>query len=199
MTNRFRESKGLYLNEFSNQIEVFCPKCNNRGQIRRHQEEDDWFRKFICTYCSFRCDTSNPFWFSTSTGNAQCRCEHCSTLLKQRFSSSGKLPNSALLKCGECGKTTQANINWYPEPSSLAIDPFFGMTLYLQKECGQHVLWAYNQDHLKLLAAYVEASIRERMPNINASLISRLPAWIKSGKKRNTILRAIHSLQDLLR
>jgi hypothetical protein len=61
------------------------------------------------------------------------------------------------------------------------------------------VLWAYNAEHLDFLEEYVRASIREREPNRNASLASRLPAWLKSAKNREAVLAACAALRRRLR
>lgn len=50
-----------------------------------------------------------------------------------------------------------------------------------------HVLWAYNREHLEFLRDYVQGMLREREPNHNGSLVSRLPAWMKSAKNRETL------------
>ncbi len=60
--------------------------------------------------------------------------------------------------------------------------------------CGQ-TLWAMNLEHLDFLERYVESDLRERIPNINKSLASRLPQWIKSKKNRNEILKGISKLR----
>lgn len=45
---------------------------------------------------------------------------------------------------------------------------------------------------------YVEAELRERIPNINKSVASRLPQWIKSAKNRDEILKCIRKLRKEL-
>lgn len=60
--------------------------------------------------------------------------------------------------------------------------------------CGQ-TLWAINIEHLNFLEGYIESSLRERTPNINRSLVSRLPQWIKSSKNRTELLKGISRLR----
>lgn len=69
---------------------------------------------------------------------------------------------------------------------------------YLQIPCCGEELWAYNLEHLIFIEDYVTANIRSRKPNINKSLISRLPQWIKSAKNREQIVKAIQSLKQKL-
>jgi hypothetical protein len=62
---------------------------------------------------------------------------------------------------------------------------------------GKDILWAYNREHLKFLEDYVSAALREREPNMNASLVSRLPAWIKEAKNKGNVIKAIRELLEL--
>lgn len=73
--------------------------------------------------------------------------------------------------------------------------------MWLQADCSGHVLWAYNVRHLDLLDAYVAAKLRERgevMPGAPASLVERLPTWLKAAKNRTEILRTIKRLRSTL-
>lgn len=69
---------------------------------------------------------------------------------------------------------------------------------YLKIPCCGEMLWALNLDHLNFLEKYVEAELRERIPNINKSVASRLPQWIKSAKNRDEILKCIRKLRKEL-
>jgi hypothetical protein len=76
-----------------------------------------------------------------------------------------------------------------------ATDPYFGMPLWLQVETRHGWLWAYNLEHLDLIRRFVQAPLRERAPwydiGRKMTLVARLPAWIKRGKNRAEILRAV--------
>jgi hypothetical protein len=55
-------------------------------------------------------------------------------------------------------------------------DWYFRLPLWLQISCcGGKTLWAYNESHLEFIENYVAARLRERVPNVNKSLASRLP------------------------
>lgn len=66
---------------------------------------------------------------------------------------------------------------------------------FLQIACCGQTLWAINVEHLDFLEHYVEAGLRERIPNINRSLASRLPQWMKSSKNRQEILKGVSRLR----
>jgi hypothetical protein len=74
------------------------------------------------------------------------------------------------------------------------VDPYFRLPLWLRADVRGHTLWAYNREHLAVLEAYVRAELRARTPNWNASLVSRLPRWLKAAEARQSVLRAIARL-----
>jgi hypothetical protein len=87
-------------------------------------------------------------------------------------------------------------------------DWYFHQPVWLQMPCCGELLWAYNAAHLDYLEDFVQAPLREssRSPYSrmslseyrNDSLISRLPAWIKSAKNRDDVLRCIGKLRRML-
>lgn len=79
-----------------------------------------------------------------------------------------------------------------------SVDWYFRLPLWLQISCCGNTLWAYNQKHLDFLEDYVGAKLRERTPNINRSLASRLPQWIKSAKNRDEVLKCLKRLRTKL-
>ncbi len=81
-----------------------------------------------------------------------------------------------------------------------AVDPFFRLPLWLTAECcGGHTLWALNGRHLDLLEGYVAARLRERgLGRGGMTYVARLPAWLKSAKHRDEILRVISRLRASL-
>ena len=78
-------------------------------------------------------------------------------------------------------------------------DWYFRFPLWLEISCcGGETLWAYNEKHLEFIENCVAARLRERVPNINKSLASRLPNWLKRAKNRDEILKAIGKLKEKL-
>ncbi|WMX16349.1 hypothetical protein [Aureispira sp. CCB-E] len=96
------------------------------------------------------------------------------------------------IACIHCGfnKKFKPMDSWYSlTPITVEIEDF------LTTPCCGHTFWAMNLEHLAFVERYVESDLRERMPNINRSLASRLPQWIKSKKNRNEILKGISRLR----
>ncbi|MFD4542021.1 hypothetical protein [Streptomyces bauhiniae] len=77
-------------------------------------------------------------------------------------------------------------------------DPFFQQPLWLQTRCGGHILWAFNEEHVDELSAYVGAQLRERggvRPTM--SMFARLPAWMKRADNRSEVLAGLETLREL--
>ncbi|MGH1338261.1 MAG: hypothetical protein ACRBFS_19210 [Aureispira sp.] len=94
--------------------------------------------------------------------------------------------------CMHCGyhKAFKPKDAWYKlVPITVELEDFLEIPC-----CGQ-TLWAMNVEHLDFLERYVEADLRGRLPNLNRSLASRLPPWIKSSKNRQEILKGISRLR----
>ncbi|MBZ4322578.1 hypothetical protein [Streptomyces huiliensis] len=102
------------------------------------------------------------------------------------------------LVCRACGLTRR-----YEGPAVFrwgeTTDPYFRQPLWLRTETRHGTLWAYNLEQLDLLRRFVGAALRERPPWYEhyrkMSYIGRLPAWIKRGKNREEILRAVDRLR----
>jgi hypothetical protein len=69
--------------------------------------------------------------------------------------------------------------------------------LWLEVDIRGERLWAVNEQHLSFLEDYVAGGVRETGP-FNSTIASRLPAWIKSGKNRDNLLRALSKLRARL-
>ena len=69
---------------------------------------------------------------------------------------------------------------------------------FLEIDCCNHRLTAVNVNHLNFIKEYVESDLRERIPNVNQSMASRLPQWIKDKKNRSEILKCIQKLYKSL-
>ena len=101
------------------------------------------------------------------------------------------------LMCVKCGHAA----TWSPRHGSswwgVAVDPFFQQPLWLTATVRGHRLWAYNREHLDLLAQFVAAGLRKRGPYGGCwmSMIETLPVWMKSARNRNDVLAAVARLR----
>ncbi|SED75815.1 hypothetical protein [Streptomyces sp. TLI_105] len=108
------------------------------------------------------------------------------------------------LTCGGCGAVAE----WAAEQRGAALvgvapggteDPFFRRPLWLQTRCAGRVLWAYDEEHVDALAAYVGARLRHRHASPTLAMFARLPAWMKSAARRDEVLAGLAALRALAR
>ncbi|MBK8966841.1 MAG: hypothetical protein R3D58_15410 [Saprospiraceae bacterium] len=102
--------------------------------------------------------------------------------------------------CGHCGynKIIERRSNRSKQLIiGAAIDPYFHLPLWLKTEVGSdHLLWAYNMEHLDFLAAHVGAKLRERngFRYEVKSIGAKLPRWMTAKNNRQEVLKAIRKL-----
>lgn len=85
-------------------------------------------------------------------------------------------------------------------PVGRPADPFMGLRPRLRAETRHGDLIAWNEEHLDYLERYLAGRLRIETPDEatqvrNASVISRLPAWAKSARNREAVLKAISRLR----
>jgi hypothetical protein len=130
-------------------------------------------------------------------------CPHCSARAVIRYLDPEKpgLFAPRRLTCLSCGyNQTWAKKHirrgWSGQP---VVDDFFSQPIWLQTTCVGEILWAYNAKHLALLEEYVRAKHRTHQRpgqgKSTATLINRLPKWIRWAKHREAVLRAIRRLK----
>jgi hypothetical protein len=71
----------------------------------------------------------------------------------------------------------------------------YGYKLYLRTSACGHELWAFNKEHLDYLEGYINSINRQRKPNINQSVASRMPEWMKISRNRVQIINALKKLR----
>ncbi len=121
------------------------------------------------------------------------RCSKCAHILAQ--SKPGRfIPNSARLVCRACGFTKDDDARSVQVGTN--IDPYFKLPLWLQTPCCGETLWAYNYRHLNFLEVLVGARLRESRTNLGQTMAAKLPAWIKTAKNRDEVLKCIARLKD---
>lgn len=142
------------------------------------------------------------------------RCQGCAEIVPipedspLRRNDLGQFLGKVRISCQFCGYSQISGMPRQPRysrsgmpiytPASAPVDVQSGLPLWLQTPCAGQVLWAWNEWHLDWLERYVAADLRERTPNINTSLASRLPRWIKSAKHRDEVLKGIRRLRAKL-
>ncbi|MEH7110444.1 hypothetical protein [Bacillus sp. JJ1764] len=138
------------------------------------------------------------------------RCDHCARVFtpinakgKEEFCYLGHESKSLL--CSHCGLTKDIHPkrNWenlwiyYHDlfDEKQGVDWYFGLPLFLQKECCGHNLWFFNLEHLLHVEDYVRKRIRP-FGSYYLSVEARLPKWVKLAKNRDEILSTIEKLKQ---
>lgn len=107
------------------------------------------------------------------------------------------------LACGGCGAVAE----WEPEVRGAGLvgavpggseDPFFRRPLWLVTRCVGRILWAYDEEHVDELSAYVGARVRERGGvRPTRAMFARLPVWMKRSDHRSAVLAGLETLRAL--
>ncbi|MCZ8523637.1 MULTISPECIES: hypothetical protein [Paenibacillus] len=135
-------------------------------------------------------DTGEGIYDFVFKHNVLIECPHCKKCAKGIRKDDGKF--GYILQCKRCGVLSD------PLVSTWGNGTFMGFNLWLRTNSCGNVLWVYNKEHLDFLDGYVNSSLRERIPNKNQSLTSRLPIWIKSRKHREELSKGIVKLRKRL-
>ncbi|MFJ2744412.1 hypothetical protein ACIO3O_32710 [Streptomyces sp. NPDC087440] len=132
------------------------------------------------------------------------RCPRCDKIA--RIVAGPELPGvhgpglsaSRRLVCRNCGTSRESSCGYvtsYRAPHEPAVDPYFGVRLWLQTETRHGWVWAYDLEHLDLIKRFVQASLREGIPwhdhGRKMTVVARLPAWMQQARNRDEVLRAI--------
>lgn len=201
--------KGYRLAHYAKQSIVRCIECDTANQTYYSDHNDpncgciNWSTQFSCNNCQLSL-VSRRFsgdWVGNCRLQGNQPCSKCGTrlIVKGEIIDSYKksLPSAVTVNCPNCARANEVAVSHCRlYDASLAIDKDFGLPLFLQVPCRFGKIWAYNQTHLTELQAYIDATLRERTNRAdNASMISRLPDWMKSAKNRTMISKKLLQLQ----
>jgi hypothetical protein len=187
---------GEILYQIATHYIVHCPKCDGKAQVLPF--EKDW--RLTCSKC-FHVERPGH-WYGSMTAYVSVKCRECNQPLSRRAEVNGEWAKLKM-KCDNCGDECEyeASLSRYFMNHGLMCDAVFGLPLWLQKEFGKHLFWAFHYEHLQMLEDYVKAKLRERGISPrgkmmkNSTVVSRLPEFIKSAKNREEILKLIAELQ----
>jgi hypothetical protein len=188
---------------------VCCPRCGKQAttslvtRAPSHSESiASPIARLSCTACghTISSEFDRARWVGPVYVTASGRCGQCGRPLRRTIGRRAKAPArpTAILRCPGCQHRTSVSIHLTTGRAGDAVDPWFGLPLWLQTSCCGELLWARNTSHLEFLANYVAATLREREPNQNGSTVSRLPKWMKSAKNRGAIMACIAHLRETL-
>lgn len=150
---------------------------------------DDFSSEFLVE-CP-KCDKMSRVAPSLNEEHIRLSCQHC-----------GYIKNWCSIQPGT-RIYTQDHTQWGKGIIGIgdSVDWCFHLPLWLKIPCCNHILWAYNYEHLKFIENFIGAKLRERTNDEtygwrNQSLSSRLPKWMKESKNREQVLKAIEKLKQ---
>lgn len=213
-TMRYRFEDIAYQNSaFEDNILVCCPDCHHPATVLGGT-------KLTCRNCGFNAsgpgcnafseagtsmmDGKRP-WFGLYVALADplhgacTRCGRSLPPIKKRVQQDRLSVRTLPRTCSGCKLEQDVAVTWRPMLGGAeARDPYFGAPLYLTRDLEPGTIYAYNQEHAALMLDYICADLRERGATqaIFKSLFTVLPAWIKSGKNRSSVKRALKSMID---
>lgn len=194
-----------YHYSLSDQI-VICPHCEKPTILEYIPDPTYKLHgsfKFTCQHCLHHLNDEKP---NTQNGHfyirADGRCAKCGgqwLYAREKLVNSGALPQFIEKQCTYCNHTTQFHqYQQYFEYENKIGFTAFGLELYLKTPTRWGELFVYNQEQLSALKSFIQAPLRERTQSAgNSSYFSRLPAWIKSARNRQEILKALLRLEQM--
>ncbi len=185
---------------FYSDMTVVCPKCGKAGTVRFDKERKiAVFRcgacfaekeAFSCGNCGFevtaQCTSTGKYFRTTVSGSKihgqkiKVRCPYCNELVT-----------------GEVTDNRKEHIIFSDVRNGE--DPYFHYPLYFQTGYKGKLIWAINREHLQYLIDYLSAEIRiPQSENCNTMLSQsdKLPAFMKSAKNREGIVKLLTKLRD---
>lgn len=137
------------------------------------------------------------------------RCYHCghrAHLLRRDDDSRSRVGYRFV--CETCGRAH----DWSFERDNRIFVPAasprlngFGLDRWLQTPCCGETLWAFNELHIEFMERFIAAKLREcdliawGLFCRNASLESRLPRWMQAAKNRESVLKSLKTLRELMK
>jgi hypothetical protein len=200
---------GRALGAFAREVLAVCPRCGGPARVEARLRYAFPFlpsrARAQCLRCSFFRELEDARWSGPVLGVARVPCPVCgwkwleACVARERWRPAQGQTEDRV--CPACHRRASLPLRWYPQPfGGGAVDPVFGLPLWLQAPCCGHVLWAYGREHLEELRAYVAARQRERSPASGFwSMVPRLPRWVGAAGNRDAVLRCLDRLEERLR
>ncbi len=189
-THRFKD-ENLYLWQFADKILVHCPKCRKKASV------DTCCGVLSCDNCGYYAMYEDKDYYSWEI---KLNCPQCGKRIEFAMEKVTVQKEKIKVPCSHCGFTHAYKpkythyYNFSPNFEE-GKERIFNAELWLKKPYKNHLFWANNYQHLDYLKRYIQAKIRERNEIFCMSMVARLPAFIKSKKNREDLLKIIEGLE----
>lgn len=184
---------------FWTDMTVVCPVCGKAGTV--HFDKDSDTAIFRCDSCYTKKEVM-PCGNETFEVTAQCT----STGRYFWLPMSGDKVHGQKIKvrCPYCEEFVIGDVSDKRKQHIVftdirhAEDPYFHYPLYFQASYRGNIIWALNREHLQYLIDYLSADLRTAPLDTCCTLKSqsdRLPAFMKTAKNRDGIVKLLTKLQ----
>lgn len=188
-------------------IDIRCPECDGHAISRGKSEYLlPWCptgTRVVCTRCSYTRTCEHFSWSGPVKGFGRRPCSACGhkwVNARVNCESTPQRPfNTVEAPCPECGAVNVVDISWSIDFfSGRPLDPYNGERLWYVDDVRGNEIWAYNTAHLTYLREYISSSLRERGDHAGKySIITNLPAWMKSKKNRDDVIKTLDRLMKM--
>lgn len=199
MVKRFKDVPYYTFSTWSD-MTVVCPKCGKAGTVRFDKE-----RKIAV----FRCDACFAEKEAFSCGDCgfevTAQCTSTGKYFKTLVSEDKVRGQKLRVKCNFCDEFVIGDVSDNRRGHLVYADirrgedPYFHYPLYFQTSYKGKLIWAINREHLQYLIDYLSADIRIPQSNDCTTMRSQsdiLPAFMKSAKNREGIVKLLTKLRD---
>jgi hypothetical protein len=184
---------------------VRCPRCDRPAQIIRlpYRFIIRAGAKLRCGHCGFA-PADRAAFAQTHSRHAVItrrapRCDRCGRPAPRHVGGTPRRHGAALTvdwRCSGCHHVSRFPARGAMPPPRDGHDHWFGLPLVLVEPVGAHLVWAYNVRHIAMLEAWLGATLRERSrPAYHATMMARLPRWMKAASARPRIVTSLARLR----
>lgn len=188
---------GHRLTRYADRVAVRCHRCDAPGWVLAGWRPYQWTARFRCDKCSAVLESAAGDWVGPVHYSGRRSCGYCGyqwVCACVQGKPARPAPSVVSGLCPHCGRSSEVSVSGQRVRDGEANDPHFGLPLLLVEPTRAGVLWAYNAAHLQALQEYVVSPLRERAGVSNGSMFSRLPGWMKLGRNRAMMRKAIERL-----
>ncbi|TDB26339.1 hypothetical protein ATCM_00830 [Stenotrophomonas sp. ATCM1_4] len=193
---------GRHLAAYADRIAVRCHRCGTAGWVLAQWQPYRWTARFRCAGCSLSLDSAEGTWVGQVRYSGRSPCGYCGhqwvSVCEQRACAAHAGLTHLPGTCRQCGRQSDVAVGMSRVRDGSPADPHFGLPLHLVESTRAGVVWAYNAAHVQALQAFAVSKLRERGGVHNASMISRLPTWMKLARHRALLQRALERLLQRL-
>lgn len=177
-------------------ISVVCPKCAKEALIK-YADDDASAVKLQCLSCTYANEKMTKIYKVSATAS----CPSCLLTFRQELEEKDASYKKLNIKCPHCGSYASGEVKTIEKCDYLydfigrnGKDLYFGAELYYFSDFKGKPVWAMSREHLVYLTEYVSADLREGTCLKTAD--HAIPAYIKSAKNRDAILKILEKLLE---